>query len=58
MTINQHHILELAQNENARAQNLYSLPPKEMNKRYSSEEKLSETVNEKAAKEAVESPEP
>jgi hypothetical protein len=29
MTINKHHILELAQKENARAQNLYSLPPKE-----------------------------
>jgi hypothetical protein len=29
MTINQHHVLELAQNENARAQNLYSVPPKE-----------------------------
>jgi hypothetical protein len=29
MTINQHHILELAQNENTKAQNLYSLPLKE-----------------------------
>jgi hypothetical protein len=29
-------------------------PQKKLNKRYSSEEKLSETVNEKAAKEAVE----